>query len=118
MWTAEIKKVVKNELDIDLEVEFTNGVTQNLIPFKISDPSSVHSIIKRQLDQYEKIEKSNLSLGPVTFVTPEVVEPTEKEIEERLYQQKKNELVVLKQDLDLKLITQEEYDTALVAIKK
>lgn len=116
MWTATIKNVTKNTLDMDITVDFSNGETTHTIPFKISDPSSVKRILANQLAQYEAVETADLALGVVDFTPPAPVVPTQDQLDQQAYAQKRAELKVLKEDLDLQLIEQATYDIAKDAL--
>lgn len=114
MWTANITGIEKNALDFDMTVEFSNGDVTKVVAFKLSEPASITQVIKNQLDQYQKIDDLNVPLGKVDFQpAPAPVPPSEKEVTDKEYQLKRAVLVGLKQDLDLGLISQDEYSTAL-----
>ena len=113
MFTAKITSVVKNKLNCDVTYEiykddvlFDTRTLQNVNPLS---PLDAH--IKRQIEIYEAID----SFDPETIkgdVDLAAVVPTQEEIDFA----NKAKLVALKEELDLKLIIQADYDLELSKI--
>lgn len=80
-WTANIIDVKKNELDIEITVEFTNGTITKSVPFRVHEPSSIDNIIKQQLNQYTKVEQASVQVGVVDLSAKPVTPPSRAEVD-------------------------------------
>ena len=104
-----------------LSFVLTNGEGQDLgvstfIDTEADAINAINSNIARLNAQEELIAK--VAGGTFTIVVPEpvVVEPTTEELEELVEQEKVKQLTQLKTLLEVKRITQEEYDLKVAAI--
>lgn len=121
MYTAKlISKKMSNTGSVTVVIEYSNGteVFTETYAGSIDIKSTVLSKIK-QLEStktyFDSIEE-NKEIDP-TVVPPVVTPPTQAEIDASNYKEKLDNLIVLKRDLDLGLITKTEYDIALAEVK-
>lgn len=123
MWKANIQSVATDQTAsiANVTIKYINddGRTKTVTE-RVSEPSAVAKIASdglRELNRIDTITEfiSNPVLGEVDFALPT---PTQEELDKQTYQQKRQELISLKQDLDLGLIDQTTYDTFLATLKK
>lgn len=86
-WTAEIKSTTKSDLGLQITVQFTDGVKTTSVPFNVSEPDSIKTLIQRQIDQYEKIASVDAValVGPVDLTKPAPVGPTQAQLDAQAY---------------------------------
>lgn len=121
MYTVNIKNAFESETRgiFVLDVEyFKDDILITVLSYRISEPDSVKELINNQIKQYKKVDAVDLGtlIGSVdlTVAEPTEVPPTDQEI----YETAKNNLRQLKEDLDLGLVSQDEYDGVLTQTKK
>ncbi len=121
MYTHKIlDKGINNVGALTVKVEFTNEDNSLVIPYTFNGIVSLDDLktkVQSQLDFYnlseqvkENIPDMEVDLTPVVVETPvqtPVTPPTQ------FYPQKRQELIQAKQDLDLGLIQQADYDALL-----
>jgi len=120
MWTSIIKQVYASDTPsiANVEIEYSSGKITKEVTYRVSDPDSITQIARNQIAEFERIDKINeLIKNPplgVIGTTVSVVEKTE----EQLFEEKRNDLIRKKKDLELGLIEQQEYDSLLIELKK
>lgn len=123
-WT--VKLIKKNLINgtLTVVVEYSDGKEVITETYTSTDPNfDIKKKLIKRIDELTKIDTTfkALKTGDIdtTVVIPEPevpvkpLPPTAEEIAMNEYQSKKMELVSLKADLDLGLITQEDYDKLL-----
>ena len=120
MLTSIIKQVYASDTQsvANVEIEYSNGKETKEITYRVSDPDSITQISRNQIAEFERIDKineliKNPPLGEIN-TTVSIVEKTE----EQLFEEKRNDLIRKKKDLELGLISQKEYDKLLIEVKK
>ena len=112
MFTAKIISKTKEEGILALTVEFTDGVSTYTEVVKPQDEDGLKYWLEariKSLETSKQLETADNIGKPIVFTENEV--PTE--TPEQIYYQARWKLLEYKQDLDLGLITQSEYDTEL-----
>lgn len=124
MWTQIITEVKKHNASFEFGVDFLkDGVFYDHFDFsQVSDPASVKQLIRNQLSQYQKIDaiKESDLLGAIDITLPisdPIPQPTEEEKAKQAYADKKLQLTMAKQDLDLGLIDDIEYTAKVAEVK-
>ena len=115
MWTASISNVVKDPVAemARVTINFINddGRSRSIIE-RISEPSHLKRIVSdgiREMNRRDEIRQLILAppIGTVNLTSPP---PTVADLAMRAYGNKRQELINKKQDLDLGLCMQAEYD--------
>lgn len=112
MFTAKIISKTKEEGIIALTVEFTDGVSTYTEVVKPQDEDGLKYWLEariKSLETSKQLETADNIGKPIVFIEKEVLPETP----EQIYYNSRWKLLEHKQDLDLGLITQEEYDTEL-----
>lgn len=118
MWTSNIISVEADDVSGIAKITFRyvhfDGRVKDIVE-RISEPDSVKKIASDGLRELNRIDAiadliSNPPLGEIDFSIPSL---NQEQIEEKKYIEKRNKLIQLKQDLDLKLIDEETYNEAL-----
>lgn len=122
MWTQNIIEIEKNKDTFNFVVDFfKDGEWHSNKRFNnVSDPESVHQLIRGQLAQLKKIDELALAPGPIDVSVPvpepaPALTPEELAAKEKaeLYMASKMKLMTAKQEVELGLKTQAEYDALL-----
>lgn len=112
-------KVISNswtdEKGARVDVEFSDGTTifnKSYFPQHIE---SLKKLIKNDIDSFEsrKDVRDSITLGVLDLTPLPVVPQTTEEIKQKKYNDKREELLLAKQDLDLGIINQSTYDVIL-----
>lgn len=118
MWTASIKKIEKATDDYILAItySFTDGTDTIESVEHLKYPERIKRVAEEKIKELERIDSvkallANKPIGQIDLSKPQE-DSTEKTIRE-----KKSELQQLKSDLDLGIITENEYNTKLRAYK-
>ena len=111
MFTAIIKSKQEVERGIEFTVEFTDGtktIERTVIP---QDDDGLKYFVKGELDRLNAVPELNskYEVGATVTVAKEEVTPV-KLTPEQLYQIARFELIEMRTDLDLGLVTQEQFD--------
>jgi hypothetical protein len=121
MWKASIRSVLSDATPsvAQVTIEYADGERVKTVVERISDPNSIKQIALNGLKELNRADDiasliANPTLGELDFSTPG---PTQGEIEKQTYEQKRRELIQVKQDLDLGLINQTTYETKLSEVK-
>lgn len=119
MWNASLNKVsvdsqVEGVAIITIEYTHPDGRTKT-VEERISEPNSIKKIASDAIKELNRIDSikefiSSPLLGEITLVQSA---PTEEELNKQVYSAKRQLLTIAKQDLDLGIIIQEDYDTLL-----
>jgi hypothetical protein len=128
MWTAEIKQVSRSSANplcvVQVSILFDDGSDRrHTINENFSNTSSdaLKTYCRQRIAQLEAIDAfvSAPPLGPLDLEVkkPEPVEPTEEQIAAQKYAQEKQALIQAKQELDLGLLTEEEFAAQLELVK-
>ena len=120
MWIANIKSVKADPTAsvAQVEIEYSNGTDTKVVVERISSPETIKTIVRNGVNElnrideiYKLIEKPPLGVVDFTNIsTPEDLEKIE-------YENKRQELIRLKEDVNLGLITEEDYDKKLSELK-
>lgn len=101
-----------------LGVEFTDGVTVITEAVKPQDEDGLKYWLKQRLASLNSLNQlENIAVGDSIDLSEEEVVLTPDQIKELEYEALKNDLIKLKEELDLGLVTQEEYDAKVLAVK-
>lgn len=122
MWQADLVEVIKENGNLKVKVNYNNGVVVYTKDYLISEPDSIKRIIKDQINQYQKIEDFQPTLGIVDLSEPveakkEVAVEVAKNQGGLTYLEKREDLIIAKKDLELGIIEQSDYDTLLAETK-
>jgi hypothetical protein len=111
MWKATINSARSNAAhEVEVSVTYENGVSDPINEvLRTTVPSSIERLIKNKLNQLEDVDSylATATTGLVTFT----------DSPEDDYNAKKAALFQAKQDLDLGLIAQEDFDSVLSDVK-
>lgn len=118
-WTANIKSVSSDPTApvAKVEIEYIDGERKKIVVERISEPSSITKIVSDGIRELTRIDEvasliANPPIGEVKVnLTPP--EPTAEKVALQEYQQARQNLKLLKEDLDLGLIGEAEYTKAL-----
>ncbi len=122
MYTHKIiDKGINNVGALSVRVEFSNEDGTIVIPYTFNGITSLDDLkskVQVQLDFYNLSEQvqEDIPNTEVDLTSMKIATPVEIPVEitpEQQYAQKRNELIQAKQDLDLKLIQQSDYDSLL-----
>lgn len=121
MWKAQILSINSdpNAFLAQVEIKYFKGNEEMIVMERVSEPESIKKIITDGVVELNRVDRiKNLILNPTLGeVDVTVPEPTPEVIEEKQYQENRQKLIVMKQDLDLGLITQDTYNEFLATIK-
>jgi len=122
MWTAELKNKTITDDVLTFVVEYKNGKDVVSKTYVSNNPNfDIKAQARNEIDKLSRVSTkfSSTKLGnidttkPTPEPTPEPTPPTAQELAQQAYQSKKMELMSLKADLDLGLVTQADYDKVL-----
>ena len=122
MWTAELKNKTITDDVLTFVVEYKNGKDTVSKTYVSNNPNfDIKVQARNEIEKLSGVSTkfSSTQLGnidttkPTPEPTPEPTPPTEQELAQQAYQSKKMELMSLKADLDLGLVTQADYDKVL-----
>lgn len=120
MWTTKIKNVFKQgDTQFAFTVDFyKDGNLFDSFNFQnVSDPDSIKTLIRNRLNQYMKIDQLNIVEGDIDVSLPVISLPTQHDLDLAEFQRQKSLVVSAKQDLDLGVISQQDYDAIVVTFK-
>ncbi len=119
MWTGNKKSIIADPVPgiFVMTVTYTDGQNTQEITDRYSDPNeqTIKKIISDKINELNRIDAvnaliANPTLGPVDLTPPQ---PTQEQLDENAYNQQRQQLIQSKQDLDLGLIQQSDYDSLL-----
>lgn len=123
IWTAKINSTRKNEVgDVEVSMTYENGVDSPINEIiRTSTPAMINQMIKNRVAQLQAVEDyvADAQVG-VVDTTPVVVAsnvPTQEDLDKQAYLDKRNALLSLKQDVDLGITEQTDFDKALDEVK-
>lgn len=123
MYTAKIISITADQTPGVAQVTFvySNGVDEDKkITERVSDPNTYKSIAANAINELNRLEnvKSFIENPPIGVIDFSVPQPTDEQIALQNYNSKKQQLITAKQDLDLELLSQQDYDNLLAEVKK
>ncbi len=122
MWTASITKVEQdptpNVASVTFQYDNDDGRKPIIVVERISDPKTIKQMAFNGVTALTNADDiadliANPSLGPVDL-TPQ---PTQDQLDQATYQQQRAALIQAKQDLDIGLLTQEDFDSQLSTVQ-
>lgn len=115
-------KIISKEFEngvLVLGVEFTDGVTVLTEAVKPQDETGLKFWLKARLDSLNSLSGlKDIVVGQTIDLSDEAEALTPEELKQREYEVSKYELVKLKQELELGLVTQEEFDEKVLEVKE
>lgn len=113
MWTVKILKIEKKKINCDFLIEFSKDglVFDTQTMYNVQPPFLIKNWISSQINLYSAVDLLNEAtlLGQLDYT---ILEKTSDD----LLAEKRRKLTQLKQDLELKIISQEEYDLAVAQV--
>src|SRR3990167_6601768 len=93
MWIANITAVASDEIAsiAKVTIEYSDGVRNKIITERISDPDSIKKIVLDGINELNRIDAINelIANPPVGEVDLSIPQPTQEQLDEQAYQQKK-----------------------------
>lgn len=120
MWTANIIKKEFEVNQINITVEFGDGVQKFTEKIGMVSKTNFEDTIRKRLKDLETLNsvKEEVNVGQIIPPTPP--EPTPEEIKKQKYLGKRAELVIAKQDLDMGIISEGDFNalqTEVISLK-
>lgn len=119
MWTVEIIEIIDEGTTKTVFFKFTDGnkIISGHKAQGFTSDEQIKKYAENQIKAYTDKDSMTLDVGVLDFTPSIPPKPTEEEVAQQKYQIAKQELSILKIDLDLKLVTQNEYDAKLAEVK-
>jgi len=124
MYTAKIVEKKIESGSLKLNVNYSNSVENFNVVYSIRNQDELDTAIRSKLEELNKLVtiENSITLGDYTPPPIEVLEPTPEpeptpeQAKVAEYQRKREELKVIKENVNLGIVPQEEFDTALAAV--
>lgn len=119
MWEASIKKIEKATDDYVVAVtySFTDGTDTIESVEHLKHPERIKRIAEDKIKELERIDSVKALLANKPIGKLDLSKPQENETEKTI-REKKSELQQLKSDLDLGIISEEDYNAKLASFKE